>query len=335
MPCNKCSSGKICNDCYITKVKETCVKKCCTPNRCKDKKCKCKRKCKKNSSSSSSSSSSCSSSSSSSSDCSDNSCSDKCSKQKCNSCYSPCSCKCKCVKEYHCIKTKCGYYAMSLELTAAPAIYTTVGDVIVFTYRLTNTGTNRLCKQVKFTTNCMFLPAFYVVPYLDPGCSAEYTQNHTVTVRDLEKSVINVTACASTIIKCKCLVSCPSTTKITQGYTNVYGTMSQVHDVDTNIVTATVTFFNDASSVTPAINVGMALPIPSNVTNIVPGPGVSVMSSSIVFNAASIAVGASAVYTFTYTPTAVSPHNYVFSGTISSSTYNIAANLVVGSVITI
>lgn len=130
-------------------------------------------------------------------DCSKFSKSSKSSKSSKYSCDSNSTCdsksNCEIVRDKCCYQAKCypcikvkdgGYFSMSLNVTANPTTYSTPGEIIIYTYTITNTGTNTLMYPIIIhdsligdtTTNHL---------YITPNNSHIITRYYTIKNNDL------------------------------------------------------------------------------------------------------------------------------------------------------
>lgn len=254
----------------------------------------------------------------------------KYSSKSCNKCYKR---DCCCVEYYPCLRTKCGYITAKLEKSASPSYYTAAGQVITYTYTITNTGTAMICYPIKICDDKLggcFLPCVNIYP----GTSYSYNRTYTITNEDLTKTSITNTATAYILVKRrKHVCTNQATATITYGDADVSGTISQIQS-DAGI-DVTVTISNSASSATDAYNVNLILPFPSNVSGVTAGAAIppasspTINASNVTMTIAQLPKGSTYTYLFTYNADVV-PGSYQWSGTITSSSFdpNLANNYV-------
>lgn len=133
--------------------------------------------------------------------CCRNSCYSSCG----NSCYSSCGSSCNsCCKTYDCVKTRCGFISLVLNVVAAPTTYTAAGEVIVFTYSVTNLGTDYFsgCLTINST---LLGDQFLTGIVLAPGLSQNFTRNYTITAADVLLPSLTITSYVKATICGKCL----------------------------------------------------------------------------------------------------------------------------------
>ena len=129
-------------------------------------------------------------------------------------------------------------------------------------------------------------------------------------------------------VDCKSWVAtCPASATITFGNADLFGTISQalVVGAATGTVEVTATISNSALSSTSSENVSITLPFPAGISNVIASvpPPTLIGPSSVSFNIASLAIGASSTFRFRYTAgSTISGASYVFAGTILASTFD-------------
>jgi hypothetical protein len=307
--CNSCDSccSKPCDPCESCECKFT----SCTPPKClypKD----CSKLC-----------------------CKQSSCND-CKKKKCKK-HHRCSNKCDCPKDKFapCLKKGCCLISISLNVTTEPLIYTTVGQQIVYTFTITNTGNETICFPIQVVNDLL---GRYDICYgsLAPNATVSTTAQHTITAADLLISGIETLSMAFVHYKChKWIKSQAFANIVFNGGVSLSGSLVQVYDGISGLVTVTVTIFNSINSLSAALNVTLPLTVPSNVANIVPGANVTVGAGVVTASIASIPIGGSQVFTFTYQPVGVAGTSYTWTGAISTTSYvtTPGTNIVSGTLI--
>lgn len=253
--------------------------------------------------------------------------------KRCNKCFRH---NCSCVEFFPCLRVKCGCITASLVKSASPNFYTAVGQVITYTYTITNTGTAPICYPIRICDDKL---GGQIIPraFIQPGASQSFIRTYTITSSDLAVQGITNTASAYIEVKCrKWVYTQPSSTTITFGSADLRGSISQAINATGGGVTVTVNIINDSSSLTNAQNAVLVLNFPPN---IVPGTvtalsftspdTINVGASSVTLTSPTVAIGATHVFQFGYTPGA-----YTWSGTITSSTFdpNINNNFVTSTI---
>lgn len=245
-------------------------------------------------------------------------------KKRCDKCRSR---KCQCVKYVPCFKTKCGVISASLTKTAFPTFYTTVGQIITYTYTITNTGDIPICDPIRICDDHLggqIIPRSFILP----GISQSYTRTYTILPSDLLIPGITNIATAYIEVDCKCWVAtCPASATVTFGNADLFGTISQALVVGAapGTVEVTVTISNSALSATSAENVSLTLPFPAGISAVTAGvpPPTTISPTSVSFNLASLGIGASSTFRFRYIAgSTISGASYVFAGTILASTFD-------------
>jgi hypothetical protein len=228
--------------------------------------------------------------------------------------------KCKCVEWLPCIETRCGPLSASLTKSANPTFYTAVGNIITYTYRITNTGCVSLCYPLQICDDK--LGGMIVPPtFIPPGTSHDFTRTYVITAADLLVTSITNTAAAFFQVKeCKFLCTQASSSTITFGANDLFGSI-----VQTTIeggARVTVNIVNNSTSLTAAQNVKLFLNWPPGVTSVTnptsTPPDTNVVGPPVSITSPTIAIGATRVFTFDYTAPA---GTYTWSGTITSSTF--------------
>ena len=241
---------------------------------------------------------------------------EKCSERRCG--------HAKCVP---CFETKCGIIQASLNITASSSVFTAAGQIITYTYTITNTGSVPICDPIRICDDRLggqIIPCSFIVP----GCSQAFTRTYTVIESDLTAPGITNTATAYIEVDCECWVTtCPASVTITFGSADLFGTMSQSLEssTDPDTVVVTTTIVNSSLSASAAQNVSITLPFPPGISGVisgVPAP-TSIGPNSVSFALPSLAIGASATFRFQYTAGSTVPGaSYTFSGNIISSTFD-------------
>lgn len=270
-----------------------------------------------------------------------------CSKSKCSSCYkceSECCCKKKkCCKDPYnikyvpCYKTRCGIITAALSATASPAQVTAVGQIITYSYTITNTGSDMIRYPIKLIDRT---GKENFCAMIAPYSSQTFTSTYVVLASDITAGTIVNTAKAFVVV-CEGIWVCTNEVSIitTVGVSDVSGVLLLANSGGT--VTGTLTITNSASATTAAQGVLLNLSIPAtlapaNVTPGVPPPGgtATVVGSALRLTTNSIPVGGNAVFTFTY-PAGVVGTIYNWTGTITTTTKNLNPNPVVSASITV
>lgn len=339
-PCNPCTVP--CNPCAVP-CASPCAVPCAVPcgNSCGKG---CNKGCNCNKSSNSSRSGSCSSSrngscsSSRNSSCSTskkshksdkNDKSDKKSK-RCNKCYRH---DCDCNEYYQCLRSGCGYVSATLTKTAEPTVFTGAGQGILYIYTLTNTGTVPINGMVQICDDKLggqILPCVCIAPCQ----STTVVRNYVTTADDLLSPSLTNTATAFIQVKRrKWVVTCPASATVTYGDADLFGAIAQTALIGpgANVV---VTITNSGASATPAFGVSLTLPFPAgtNSGNVVAGAAIGaasvpvVTATGVTITEATIPIGASYQYQFSYGP--VASGAYAWAGTIASASFdpNLANN---------
>ena len=314
--CN-CRRRKNCN-------KDKCNKdKCYTENcNCGKKNCRCSEKSECSDRSEKSDYSKSERSECSRSDRSDRSERSRRSSRRCHKCFKS---DCECVQCFPSIRTKCGCISATLIKSANPTFYTAVGQVITYSYTITNNGSVPICFPIHICDDRL---GGQIIPgsFIGPGASQVFNRTYTIVAADLLVKSITNTASAFIQVKCKkWLCTQPSSATITFGSSDLSGTLSQ-EIIDEGTARVTVTISNAASSLTPAFGVQLVLPFPLNsgpVTNPVgffPASAPVINASNVTISEVSIPAGATYTYTFDYAPTVI-PGSYQWQGTITSASF--------------
>jgi hypothetical protein len=174
-----------------------------------------------------------------------------------------------------------------------------------------------------------FLGGQFVCIFLHPGQSQEITRVYTTTQADVERGVIHNQAVAFILVsRCKRVRTNCAEATITFGNADVFGTISQVINAAGTGVNVTVTISNSALSLTPALGVSLFLPFPAGISSgiVTAGAAVSPASAPVVgpagvtISEASIPVGTTYQYNFTYGPIAAGAYNW--TGTIRTASFD-------------
>jgi len=214
-----------------------------------------------------------------------------------------------------------------LTKTASPTFFTTPGQIITYSYTITNTGNVTICDPIRICDDHLggqIIPGSFILP----GTSQSFTRTYTVIASDLLTPGITNTATAYIEVDSKCWVAtCPSSTTVTFGSSDLFGTISQslVIGAEPGTVEVTVTVANSALSATAAQNVSLTLPFPAGISGVVAGtpPPTFVGPTSVLFALQSLAIGASTSFRFRYLAgSTVTGASYTFAGTILASTFD-------------
>ena len=245
----------------------------------------------------------------------------------CNECKSQNKKKHKCDCYVSCYKTKCGFIQASLTKTASPSFFTTAGQVITYIYTIINTGNVTICHPIRICDDHLggqIIPTSFILP----GASQSFTRTYTILASDLLGPGITNTATAYIEVDKKCWVTtCPSSTIVTFGNADLFGSINQslVPDAPPGTVEVTVTIINSASSATSAENINLTLPLPPGINEVVPGvpPPTNITSNNVSLILPSLGIGASSTFTFRYLAgSTVTGSSYSFSGIILATTFD-------------
>lgn len=234
--------------------------------------------------------------------------------------------KCECIEYVSCFKTKCGFISASLAKTVSPTFFTAAGQIITYTYTITNTGNVPICDAIRICDDRLggqIIPGSFILP----GASQAFTRTYTTIASDLLAPSITNTAVAYIEVDCrKWVVTNQSSATVTYGSADLFGTISQTLVTgSTGTVEVTVTVSNSALSASAAQNVSLTLPFPANISGVVAGvpPPTSINANNVVFSVPSLDIGASASFRFQYIAGSIaSGASYAFLGTIVSSTFD-------------
>lgn len=228
-------------------------------------------------------------------------------------------------KIYPCLRYKCGIVSAELTKTASPTTYSAVGQIITYQYAIRNTGSVPLCFPIEICDDR--LGSEIVRSYINPGETRNFTRVYTITSSDLTSTSITNTAQAFIHVKCKKIVCTnSSSTTITLLGSDLTGTINQVYDNLSNVVTVTIVITNLATSGINAQNVSLVLPFPLNVSNvtnpssIIPASLPVININNVTISETTIPIGASYVYSFQYTPSVSGGYNW--TGTITSTSFD-------------
>ncbi len=256
-------------------------------------------------------------------DCANHNCHQRNDKQ-CNKCFRD---NCACVEYFSCLRVKCGVVSASLEKSASPSFYTEVGQIITYTYTITNTGTVPICYPIQICDDKL---GGQIIPYSNiyPGLSQSFTRPYAITANDLLQQSITNTATACIIVKCKKWVCTdPTSATITFGNADVLGTITQTL-VEDNIGSVIITISNSTLSETSAFGVNLFLPYPAGVTagNVIPSLAIA-PASAIVVGPLGLTIAEAVIpaantyqYRFTYTPGA--PGAFQWAGIINTASFD-------------
>ncbi|MBN1452855.1 MAG: pilus assembly protein [Anaerolineales bacterium] len=91
-----------------------------------------------------------------------------------------------------------GSYSLDLAITASPETYDTLGQVITYTYTLSNSGANSLTSPYSISDNTVgSISCAGATSPLAPGASTTCTGTYTITQADLDKGFVTNTATAT------------------------------------------------------------------------------------------------------------------------------------------
>lgn len=229
----------------------------------------------------------------------------------------------------NCYKTKCGTIRATLTKTANPTQATAVGQVITYTYTVTNIGTAIISYPLQINDDRLGPQAINGV-YILPGQSQSFNRTYTVTEADFAAGVPIVNN-ANVYIKVKChkfvVTNCASAT-VTLGGADLTGAATFTSDIivesGTSNVTVSVAISNLPSSSVPANLISLFLPFPTGVTGatpiVTPGSTVTVNGTGVTITIPSLAPGATQLSQFSFIGSI--PGAYTWSGNITSATFD-------------
>lgn len=252
--------------------------------------------------------------------------------KRCNKCYRR---ECDCVEYYPCLRTKCGFISATLTKTANPTFYTAAGQIITYSYTITNTGSAPIYYPIQICDDK--LGGQRVPPaYISPGSSQVVTRTYTISPADLaDRSITNTAVAYIQVKRCKWVFTQPAagqigaSATITFGSADLSGTLTQTLNNAATAVTVLVTINNSASSPTSAFGVNLILPFPAGITspNVLAGGSIGgaavpvVGTNGVTISQDTIAPGVTNQYSFTYSPVTRGAA-YTWSGTITSASFD-------------
>jgi len=159
-------------------------------------------------------------------------CKKRCSSCPCSPCPSPCPppCPCspcqsqcrpccnrkskkckKCPKYYPFLAVECGCVAFTFSKSANPTTFSTVGQIINYTYTITNIGSAIICYPIQICDDKL---GGWRIPnaYIAPGSSQSFTRTYTIVASDITTGSITNTANAFVEVCPKKLVCAPPAT---------------------------------------------------------------------------------------------------------------------------
>lgn len=245
-----------------------------------------------------------------------------------------------CIECLSCFQAKCGSLSMSLVKTSSPKFYTFIGEIITYSYVITNTGTIPINLPIEIKDNKLGTQVI-AYPSILPGMSQTFTRTHPITANDLQvESITNTASAAIRIDRKRSLCSNTSSVTITQGFADLSGTISQTIP-DLGPISVVVTINNSGNSLTPASGVNLFLPYPIGITggnitlgsNTPPASNPEITDKGINISELSIPISGTFQYDFSYTPTVAGA--YTWGGTIISRSYdpNLNNNDIISTVI--
>lgn len=195
---------------------------------------------------------------------------------------------CPCINYVSRLRVKCGNISATLTKTSSVTSYIDNGEIITYTYEITNTGTAPICYPIKICDDVLGSMLINMAK-IRPGESAQFSRNYTVTILDVQSPGITNSAIAYIQVSDKNWVytNC-STVTVTMVTADVAGAIAQTIElVDGSVLGEfTVTLSNlspttAAQGVTLPLNysaVGSELSIPV-LTSPLP-PGVTITSEN-------------------------------------------------------
>lgn len=115
--------------------------------------------------------------------------------KKCNKCFRH---SCNCLEYFNCLHTRCGVIMASMTKSANPATYSAAGQVITYTYTITNTGTAYINYPIQICDDRLGRKIIEC-SNIAPGSSQSYTMTYTILPSDL--LVPNITNIATAYIQ--------------------------------------------------------------------------------------------------------------------------------------
>lgn len=135
-------------------------------------------------------------------------------KRDCNKCYRR---ECDCIEYYPYLRVKCGCASATIAVQAAPEVYTAAGQVITYTYTITNTGTVPITGPLQI---CDSRLGGQIIPctLICPSQSVSFTRTYTILPQDLQSAeIISMATAYIQIKKHKGIVTCPAVVMVTRG----------------------------------------------------------------------------------------------------------------------
>ena len=234
---------------------------------------------------------------------------------------------CDCVEFFNCLRTKCGFITACISKEVDPLFFTAAGQIIKYFYTITNTGTDTIKSPIQICDDKLGSQIIECV-CIPPCESRVFTRTYTITAADLTTPSITNTATAFIKVKKrKWVITQQSQSTVTYGYADVFGSITQTPTGGTGAL-VTVSISNSAGSFSPAFGVSLVLPYPSGVTSSVttagaaisPANAVTVGSTGVSISQATIPIGATYQYQFTYGP--VASGSYTWAGTIQTASFD-------------
>ncbi len=199
-------------------------------------------------------------------------------------------------------------------MSANPTTVTAIGQLITYTYTITNTGSDVIKYPVQICDSRLG-SQFIRCLWLYPGQSLPFTRTSTTTAADMTATIGNT---AVAYIKV-----CPETwvrtnsagVSVAIGGADLSGTITSPTSLSVN-----VTINNSNSSSLAATGVSLTFPFPPGVTSVTSlTPNITVSGTNVIMTEATIAIGATSLGQFTYVAPAGA---YTWSGTITSSSFD-------------
>jgi hypothetical protein len=207
--------------------------------------------------------------------------------------------------------------------------YTTVGQVVTYSYTVTNTGTSPLCAPLYIEDNQLGWQAQGVVN-IAPGLAQTFTRPYTITAANLQQRTITNTATAYVQVetdrhhrRCrKWLRSNSAALTINNGTVALNVVLSQVFNSTSNQVVLTLIINNPSTSTSSATGVALVSPIivPPLVGALTsPTPGITIAGGTVSFAPLTLAIGATESVVLLYTPTGPPTTMYLWAATVTAT----------------
>jgi uncharacterized repeat protein (TIGR01451 family) len=243
----------------------------------------------------------------------------------------PCCYAKKDLKVYPFLSNKKCVIRVGLEKSANVTSFLTIGQLITYTYKLTNLG--NVCVNFPVLIVDDKLGCFTVCPCMPPcGGTQEFLRSYVVQASDIyNKKITNKAYGFVQLCDTKWVCTNTSEVSICYGSANVSGIITQTQESSVNTVNVVVQLSNAAGSGTEAKDVSLVLAFPLNVSGVTglsadsPATTPTLNGNAVVIKEASLPVGATYTYRFTYTANVV-PGSYQWSGYIQTGTCNINTN---------